>query len=307
MGMIRKSLGRYINGNCFVEIFSDGTKIRLTHDDKFDPEFPECMDVKITNYCDRNCPYCHENSSLIGKHGDIMNVKFIETLKPYTEIAIGGGNPLSHPRLVPFLQKLKDLRVISNITVNQTHFDQNKENIKKLMEDGLITGLGISLEKASSLDIALIRKLKNVVIHVINGVTSVEDLGFLANRRINLLILGYKMIGRGTSFQASKNDLVEKNQKNMRLIMPCLLNAFKVVSFDNLALEQLNIREIIKEEDWDEFYMGDDGSHTMFIDLVENNFAVSSTSMERIPISDDIIGMFQKVKQMKKDCKNEVD
>lgn len=303
--MPRKSLARYINGNCFVEIFSDGTKIRLTNDDEFRPEFPECIDVKITNYCDRNCPYCHENSSILGKTGDIMSAKFIETLKPYTEIAIGGGNPLSHPKLVPFLQKLKDLKVIANITVNQTHFEQDKEKIEKLMEDGLITGLGISLEKASLLDLDLITKLKNVVIHVISGVTPVEDLAFLANRRLNLLILGYKMIGRGPSFQESRNDLVEKNQKNMRLIMPCLLNTFKVISFDNLALEQLDIRGMIGEEKWAEFYMGDDGTHTMFIDLVENNFAISSTSTERIPITDDIIDMFNKVKEMKKDSENE--
>ena len=102
-----KLLGAYKNGNYNVTIFDNGTKIRETKEDKFVSKFPECIDIKITNYCDRNCPYCHENSSTKGKHG-ILSRNFILTLKPYTELAIGGGNPLSHPNLIPFLKLLRN-------------------------------------------------------------------------------------------------------------------------------------------------------------------------------------------------------
>ena len=74
-------LGEYQNGNYKVTIFDDGTKIRETDDDKFISEFPECMDVKITNYCDMGCPYCHENSTTNGLHGDILQVDFINSLQ----------------------------------------------------------------------------------------------------------------------------------------------------------------------------------------------------------------------------------
>ena len=115
-------LGQYKNGNYTVTILQDGTKIRYNELDFFNPEKPESMDVKITNRCNIGCPMCHENSTCDGKHGDIMNLPFFDTLLPYTEIAIGGGNPLSHPDFIPFLEKLKERNLISNMTINQIHF-----------------------------------------------------------------------------------------------------------------------------------------------------------------------------------------
>ena len=112
-------LGRYRNGNYVTTILSDGTRIRETNDDEFIPDHAESMDVKITNCCSMSCHFCHEGSIQDGKHGDIMNEKFIDTLYEYQECAIGGGNVLEHPDLIPFLEKLKEKKVIANITVNQ--------------------------------------------------------------------------------------------------------------------------------------------------------------------------------------------
>ena len=108
-------LGEYDNGNYHVTIYEDGTKVRETFDEnatEFIAEYPECMDVKITNRCGKNCSFCHENSTPDGEHGEILTAKFWNTLKPYTEIAIGGGNPLEHPDLVTFLIKLKKLKLL---------------------------------------------------------------------------------------------------------------------------------------------------------------------------------------------------
>lgn len=117
-----KILGMYRNGNFTTTLFSDGTKIRETEENNFIPKFAESMDIKITNQCDMGCPFCHENSTVNGKHGDILNEKFINTLHPYQEVAIGGGDVTSHPDLIPFLRKLKERKIIANITVNQIHF-----------------------------------------------------------------------------------------------------------------------------------------------------------------------------------------
>lgn len=127
-----KQIGSYINGNYSVKIFDDGTKIRETEQESFKAEFPECMDVKITNQCDMNCIMCHEGSTNDGKHGDILNVEFINSLNPYTELALGGGNPLSHPNLIEFLKICRKKRIIVNMTVNQKHFMEQQEYIKML-------------------------------------------------------------------------------------------------------------------------------------------------------------------------------
>ena len=97
---------QYKNGNYNVYIDLDnGTKIRKNNEDCFIPNTVESMDIKLTNRCTlgSNCVYCHEGSGPNGKHGDILSPSFLDKLHPYTELAIGGGNPLSHPSLLPFL------------------------------------------------------------------------------------------------------------------------------------------------------------------------------------------------------------
>ena len=54
----------------------------------------------------------------------------------------------------------------------------------------------------------------------------------------------------------------------------------------------------MSKDEYNEFFMGNDGQHTMFIDLVENNFAVSSTWSDRYPIMDNIVDMFNKVREV---------
>ena len=107
--IVTKTKTIYKNGNYNVILNLDnGTKIRETEDDEFKAAFAENMDIKISNYCDMDCKFCHEGSTKSGKHGDILNEKFIGTLHPYQEVALGGGDATSHPDLIPFLQKLKD-------------------------------------------------------------------------------------------------------------------------------------------------------------------------------------------------------
>ena len=76
--VINQLLNRYKDGNIKVEIFDDGTRIiDIPDGEKPDLQFPLSMDFKITNWCDQMCPMCHEMSNPEGKHGDIMNLKFI--------------------------------------------------------------------------------------------------------------------------------------------------------------------------------------------------------------------------------------
>ena len=271
-------LGRYKNGNFVTTILSDGTKIRETKDDEFIPVFAENMDVKICNYCDMGCKFCHEGSSLQGKFGDILNEKFIDTLHPYQEIAIGGGDATSHPDLIPFLQKLKERKVIANMTVNQIHFEKKQELIKKLVDEKLIYGLGVSLVNPTKHFIELIKQYPNAVIHVINGVLKPSDIKELENNDLKMLILGYKHLRRGNEyFEEEQNDIKVKQQwlyENLEDI----IQKFKVVSFDNLAIEQLDVKRLLTQEEWDEFYMGDDGKVTYYVDMVERKFAQSSTA-----------------------------
>ena len=294
-----KLLGTYQNGNFHVIMLDDGTKIRETEDDDFCPDFAESMDVKITNHCDVGCSMCHEGSCLQGKHGDIMNEKFIETLHPYQELALGGGDITSHPQLIPFLRKLKDLKIITNITVNQKHFEQKQELIRMLVDKNLVYGIGVSLMNPTPEFIAMVKQYPNAVIHVINGILSADDVHKLSNQGLKILILGYKHLRRGNEYFSKAQSVIEEKQAWLYDHVAQLIDAFRVVSFDNLAIEQLNIQRLMNQDEWDEFYMGDDSEFTYYIDMVERKFAKNSTAPvdQRYDLMDSVDKMFEKIRK----------
>lgn len=284
-------LGYYKNGNYTVSLYSDGTKIRENDLDNLTPNFPENIDLKITNYCDAGCLYCHEDSTKLGLHGD-LSVDFINTLSPFTELAIGGGNPLDHPSLLPFLYKLKERNIIANLTINQIHFERKQILIKDIVSKGLAYGIGVSMIKPTENFISLIKKYENAIVHTINGVTTLDYYEKLSGQGIKVLILGYKHLRRGVKFYSPS---LEKNMRELSENIMTLSKGFPIVSFDNLALDQLYMKSKLSSQYWNRFYMGDDGKYTMYIDLVNKEFSKSSTCMERYPITSDIESMFKKV------------
>lgn len=291
-------LGRYRNGNYVTTILSDGTRIRETNDDEFIPDHAENMDIKLTNRCSGvNCKFCHEGSTPNGKHGDILNEKFVDTFHKYQECALGGGNVLEHPDLIPFLEKLKEKKVIANITVNQIHFEKEQELIRKLVDEKLIYGLGVSLVKPTDKFIKLIKQYPNAVIHTINGVLKPSDVQAMENNNLKMLILGYKHLRRGNEYFESDREKIEENQTWLYENLQEILNKFKVVSFDNLAIEQLNVKRLLSDSEWNEFYQGDDGTSTYYIDMVERKFARSSTAPfdKRYDLLDSVDDMFKKI------------
>ena len=291
-------LGEYRNGNYTVRMYDNGTKVRFNNLDHFSPAFAENCDVKITDKCDGGCPLCYEGCTNNGRHGDILNYKFLDTLHPYTELAIN-GNDLSHPDLIPFMHKMRKKKIILNMTVNQIHFERHFETIKKWIEDGLIYGLGVSLKDPTDEFLEKITQLHNAVIHVINGIVSIRDLTRLAGHNLKILVLGYKHLRRGESYYEQNDDSVNALQEGLnKYLFPEIIKNgwFNVVSFDNLAIKQLNVQEHLPTEQWEEFYMGDDGNYTFYIDMVDGTFGKNSLATERYPIMDNIDDMFKKIK-----------
>lgn len=302
-----KILAKYKNGNYYVTLFDDGTKIKENDLDFMDAAFPESFDCKITDYCTMNCPMCHEKSSINGKHGDIMNLKFFDTLHPGTEIAIGGGMVTTHPDLIPFLKKLKSLGIFPSMTIHQNELKQNWDLIISLVKEKLIYGLGVSYHHN---DIMfwnkVVKDIPNSVIHLIAGYHNLEVFKHISQYipDAKILILGYKDFGRGHDYYRSKmfgdQDLdIEENKLEKWLFNEEGIKNFKVVSFDNLALKQLNVKQHLSKETWDEIFQGEDGTHTMYIDTVNKIFARTSTSYKGYSILDNIDDMFKIIKEDK--------
>lgn len=294
-------IGEYKNGNYITKIYADGTRTRelnpketfydqgLYRENKFkikeidmmEPDFPENIDLKITNYCENNCKFCYANSNKEGKHADTNFIKSIITqMHPYTEIAIGGGNALAHPDLLEILQHAKEHNVICNITLKDVDIINNKELISKLYQDNLIKALGVSpttLETVcNAIGILNDDCYKPFILHVILGIHNREFLEKIEQKEYipAILFLGYKQKGNGVSYFNSYKDTIAKNIeeiKNMKYNE--LVDISRTISFDNLAIKQL---ELDVENKYKDLYQGDDGKFSFYIDGVDEMFAKNS-------------------------------
>ena len=281
---MKKLLSKYRNGNYNVAIFDDGTKIRYNNSNSLIPEFVESMDMKISNYCPFNCPMCHEKSSEDGEYGKILHHPFIKTLHSGTELALGGGAVTYHPDLIPFLEELKEQGVLPSITINQREWEETK--IDYLINNQLIYGLGVSFTNVDDEVWDKILSYPNAVVHLIAGYHSRDVFEYFANKGAKILILGYKNWGRGEDYFKNYSNQIMVRMRELKEILPTLFTRCKVVSFDNLSIKQLDIRNVIGEEKWKEFYMGDDGQYTMYVDMVKQECAKLSTSPDRFPLSE---------------------
>ena len=273
-----KELGDYKNGNYTVTIYDDGTKVRETNDDKFIPNFAECIDVNLSYKCNVGCKFCYLNCSPKGKEADLKSentLKFLDSLKPYTEIALNLNN-YEMKGLKYFLMEAKKRNIIANVTVNIKIIDL--DYLLDLKKNNLIHGIGVSISDFNNLNNELILKLSeidDVVFHLVAGIVTANDMIKLSEiAHLKVLILGYKNIGKGEALLKNNFNIIN----NINLIknnINGLKNFFKVMSFDNLAVKQLNLKERFKDI-FDDYYMGDDGQFTYYVDLVYNTFSKSS-------------------------------
>lgn len=255
----------YNNGNTVVTIYKDGTKVRHYLDPE-NPviEFPESIDLKISNKCSQGCAFCHEDSTLKGEIAPLYSIKaMLQTLHPGTEIAFGGGDVFTAD-IASILKTAKKRGIISNITVHENQFIEHAEEIQDMIDRELVYGIGVSY---AGKDLPFIPE--NMVCHLIYGVHSKEEIEQAAKKYKKLLILGFKTVGRGLVFESSPRGVTKEFLAN--------LSKTNTVAFDSLAVKQLKMEESFAPKEWEKLYMGDDGKYTMFYDAVNDEAAISSS------------------------------
>jgi len=296
-GLWRKKsiLAEYNNGNEHVILFEDGTKIRETDDDEFRPEYPENVDVTISTRCDNGCAFCYMGCTPDGAFAFFDN-PFLDNMFPGMEMAINLNFPI-HPGLIPFLKKMKAQGVFVNATVNENHFVQNYSFVRELVDGELLHGIGVSYTGQTTELVKLVKSTPNAIVHTIAGLITPETVQRLGKNRLKVLILGYKQTGRGVSYIES-NNTVQQNMEWLRDNLKDILNKFELISFDNLALEQLDVRRFVTDADWTERYQGGEGSVTLYIDLVHGTYARDSLIEESFSIGKKSLKeMFEDVKR----------
>lgn len=273
-----KQIANYQNGNANIELLEDGTRIIQYHK-KIKLDYPLNIDIRTSNACPLGlnpktgksvCKFCHESATTDGKECNFSELKSIlDNLPSGIELAIG-GNTLTH-NLTDFLMWCKYKGYVCNLTVNHLQVNKFNDTLIYYIDKNLIKGLGISYRKGHELDFnPLFIKYKNTILHTIAGIDDVDDILSLPFNKI--LVLGYKKFGFGEQFYSQQ---IEDNIKQWIWWAHKLIDNKKVVSFDNLALQQLNIIRFFTKEHWKEFNQGE---HSLYINAVEKYFAPSSRS-----------------------------
>lgn len=270
----------YKNGNALISIYEDGTRI-VEFDNILKLEYPLNIDIRVSTQCSFGqkpdglpgfCNFCHESAKVNGKECNYNTLlEKIKTLPEGIELAIGCNNFTEN--LLKFLEKTDSMGFINNLTVNQGHINRDKNLIKYSIDNSLVKGLGISYRENLKWEVPqFILDYNNTVFHVIAGIDNIKNICKLSDKGVKkVLILGEKDFG----YNKDKVNLDSVKHKHWKWYLLDVIKAFDVVSFDNLALEQVKPQRYLSEED---FLTFNQGEHSMYINAVEGYYSPSSRS-----------------------------
>ena len=279
---------KYRNGNAVVTLdLQDGTRIiEYPDNDGLILETPLNIDIRVSTQCPygynvetqkSTCAFCHESALVDGQechYGVLQQVLMDAKLPRGTEIALGVNQVTDD--LIQFVKNLYRLGLVVNITMNERYITEfGDTGLKQMLP--YVFGLGISyrsLQECLSLP-DWIADYPHTVIHVINGIDNFDDVKELSVKYHKLLVLGEKDFG----FNRGKVNLNTEQHKQWKSNIMQLTKIFDIISFDNLGLQQLEIRGKITDEEYKSFYQGE---HSMYINAVEQYFAPSSRTRDNI-------------------------
>lgn len=264
----------------------DGTKIRMQFSsDQPQPtksSSPELVDLKITDHCAKHCSFCYQGSSKEGTHGNryyIDSVIRALAKNEVFEVALGGGDPTSHPNFSDILRTCRLYKVVPNFTVASIDWlDDDKKRQEWLDFCG-----GIAYSVTSGIEV---RKLgfalnkyqipsNKFQIQIVEGVVSDYQLDRILEEcyyhNVNLTFLGFKNTGRGEAFSErlqSYNwiDKVKKAWSNGRPV---------TVGVDTLIADKYR-NELVNIGIDEIFFTTREGSFSCYIDAVKQQIGPSS-------------------------------
>lgn len=274
---------QYNNGNAVITIDQDGSRV-IEYEDTLSLDYPLNIDIRVSTQCSFGlntktgksfCSFCHESATTEGNECDYESLKNkLSDLPHGIELAIGANNLTDG--LEDFLHWANTKNYICNVTINQGHLHRDIDRLNSLINQGVIKGLGISYRRELKWNVFdKILGYKNTVFHVIAGIDSIEDIMSLKDKGVKkILVLGEKDFG----FNSGKVDLTKRKHKEWLWWIGKLFSMFEVVSFDNLALQQLKLKRFFNEDHWNTFNQGE---HSFYINAVNGYFAPSSRSNEK--------------------------
>lgn len=281
-----------------------GTKIRM----QFSPNqakptkssSPELVDLKITDYCAKHCAFCYQGSSKDGVHGDRHYIdRVIRTLaeNEVFEVALGGGDPTSHPHFSEILRNCRWQKVVPNFTVASIDWLNDEKKRQEWLDFcggiaySVTTGyevrqLGFALNKYQ---IPSNKFQVQIVEGVVNDYQFDQILKECHYHNLTLTILGFKDTGRGESYtkRLHSYNWIGKVKK-----------AWSDGNYVNVGVDTLiadKYQDELVNHGIDEiFFTTREGSFSCYIDAVKQEMGPSSYAPKQMTSFDNMDQFVQK-------------
>ncbi|MFW5829776.1 MAG: radical SAM protein [Planctomycetota bacterium] len=179
---------------------------------------PTLVDFQITSRCDMGCPHCYASAVKSGTHVPWPELELVVRQAHdcgVCQIAIGGGEPLLHPDIIPLLRLCQQQGIVPNLTTGGMDLDD--DNIAAMKR--YCGAIGLSLEGVGSRYerwrhrpfadfIRSLHRLQEAGIRTVLQITlsasNLDQLDELADFCLDhqplygVIFLAYKNVGRGT-------------------------------------------------------------------------------------------------------------
>lgn len=301
MSFYREIYSRYDPIYKFWTLFNpeNGFKIRFSDDlseearDVDCSSYPELVDLKITDYCPFNCPFCYMGSTKEGVHASLEYIREIVTELSENgvfEIALGGGEPTLHPKFTEILDFIRSMGIVPNFTTRNLKFLSESDRYRSA---GAVA-ISVSNFKEAKEVIDLIKHLRqgytigrqyvNTIgrqyvntkfsLQVVAGVVrELDEILTLADSIwMPVTILGYKGNGRGSS-NDSGFDITEY-RKTPETILKHIDHNIRYGIDTKFAKDFPDFVRMFPSD----LITESEGAFSFYIDAVEEKIAASSYS-----------------------------
>lgn len=285
------------NDGEFWTIFNQrtGAKIRMSFDEHgttkryLKASTPELVDVKITDHCAYGCTYCYQGSTPKGKHADrnaLSSLAYTLAGMKVFEVAIGGGEPTTHPDFVSVLHWFRTYGVVPNFTTRNLRYLYGK-HAEAVAE--LLGACAVSVDERTGYEDTF-RAIEEspfgdkIGIQYVIGSGSDAFLTRLSaectKREVPLTLLGYKTVGRGTDALPVLGATVEDQSKTWadcirKSVDENVRYGYTRVGIDT-ALAESSTSILAANKVPDMFYTVHEGDFSMYVDAVAETVAPSS-------------------------------
>jgi hypothetical protein len=287
----RDSTYKISKGNNYWVLFntSTGDKIHFGGDGVVEKaDFPELVDLKITDRCDCHCNYCYQGSTPNGKiadYKDIDDLIFAFKEMGVLEVALGGGDPLTYPKFNLLLKKFRANRIIPNFSTKDYEELVTNKNFKSIIENSGAIGISVSnfyeLKTAyhllfsacylAELDERYFRQknINKIVFQVIPGIiwpADVENIiEYMRHNTFKVLFLGPKFKGRASSLD--KSNTLSRVKETIPYIISGIKEYPGMISVDT-SLANLMEKDLNKIKADKRTYYTEEGKFSMYVDAV---------------------------------------